>query len=250
LLNPLSAEESLLRRDLLGGLVRSVERNWAVRERDIRLFEFGAVFKASGAPLPNEAYHLAAVVTGARTPPHWSGSGKVPDYDLWDLKALFLEAVRLVGAGTDVVATDDGWELRHPDGRRSGWAGPLSADRPAWAAPLYGFELEMIAREHDHVPYVAVPTTPPVERDLALVLPDDVTAAAVDAVIREVGGPLLADVVLFDEYRGKDLAGRSVAWRLVFRAPDRTLREQEVDSAVDAILAALKERTGVERRQT
>ena len=249
-LNPLSAEESYLRRDLLGGLIRSAERNWAVRERAIRLFEFGTVFRTSGAPLPAESYHLAAVVTGARGLPHWSGAGKVPDYDLWDLKALFLEAVRLVGADGEVVATSEGWELRDGKGERRGWAAALSADGPAWAAPLFGFELEMVVREHGHASYAAVPTTPPVERDLALVLPSDVTADDVESVVRSVGGPLLADVVLFDEYRGKEMVGRSVAWRLVFRAPDRTLREKEVDKAVDKILAALKEQTGVERRQT
>ncbi len=249
-LNPLSAEESYLRRDLLGGLVRSAERNWAVRERDVRLFEFGTVFRASGAPLPAESYHLAAVVTGARGLPHWSGAGKVPDYDLWDLKALFLEAVRLVGADGEVVTTEDGWELRDGEGRRHGRAVALSADSPAWAAPLLGFELEMVVREHGHAAYGAVPTTPPVERDLALVLPSDVTASDVESVMHTVGGSLLADIALFDEYRGKDLAGRSVAWRLVFRAPDRTLREKEVDKVVDKILAALKERMSVERRQT
>jgi phenylalanyl-tRNA synthetase beta chain len=249
-LNPLSAEESYLRRDLLGGLIRSAERNWAVRERDIRLFELGTVFRASGAPLPAESFHLAAVVTGARGLPHWSGAGKVPDYDLWDLKALFLEAVRLVGADGEVVATGEGWELRDGEGQQCGWAGALSADGPAWAAPLFGFELEMVVREHGHASYAAVPTTPPIERDLALVLPSGVTAADVESVVCGAGGPLLSDIALFDEYHGKEMAGRSVAWRLVFRAPDRTLRETEVDKAVDRILVALKERMGVERRQT
>ena len=115
--------------------------------------------------------------------------------------------------------------------------------------PDFGFELEIVIREHEPVPYSAVPTTPPVERDLALVVPAGVTAADVEAVVQAVGGPLLADVSLFDEYRGKELDGRSVAWRLVFRVPDRTLREEEADDAIGAILAALKERLGVERRQ-
>jgi phenylalanyl-tRNA synthetase beta chain len=163
---------------------------------------------------------------------------------------LFYEAVRLVGAEGEVVATDEGWELRDSDGQRRGWAAALPADSPAWAAPVLGFELEMVVRQQRHADYAAVPTTPPVERDLALVLPSHVTAAEVESVVRGVGGPLLADIALFDEYRGKDLAGRSVAWRLVFRAPDRTLREKEVDKAIDKILAALKERMSVERRQT
>jgi phenylalanyl-tRNA synthetase beta chain len=68
-------------------------------------------------------------------------------------------------------------------------------------------------------------------------------------VIEKTAGPLLAEHVIFDEYRGKEVAGRSVAWRLVFRAPDRTLKEAEADKAVRAVLTVLKEQLGVERRE-
>ncbi|MCK5711326.1 MAG: hypothetical protein KAI25_01275, partial [Hyphomicrobiaceae bacterium] len=67
--------------------------------------------------------------------------------------------------------------------------------------------------------------------------------------MREVGGALLVDTRVFDEYSGKGVPGRSVAWRLVFRALDRTLREEEVDEAARGILTTLKERLGVERRE-
>jgi phenylalanyl-tRNA synthetase beta chain len=91
-------------------------------------------------------------------------------------------------------------------------------------------------------------TTPPVERDVALVLPDGVTAAAVETVMREAGGRLLEGVLIFDQYLGPEVEGRSVAWRLVFRAPDRTLRDEEADEVETRILATLKERLNVERR--
>jgi phenylalanyl-tRNA synthetase beta chain len=248
-LNPLSAEDAYLRRDLLSGLVRSVERNWAVRERDVRLFELGTVFRASGAPLPEETHRLAAVISGARLPPHWGGAGKTIDYDLWDLKGLFVEAVRLVGGEGEIVSSDEGWEFRDPSGRLTGHAGPVDADRPAWAAPLYGLELDLVLPERRFVWYGSLPTTPPVERDVALVLPAEVSAAQVESVVRDAGGALLAEVRAFDEYRAEGMAGRSVAWRLVFRAPDRTLRDQEADEALSRVLAAVKERLGVERRQ-
>lgn len=247
--NPLSAEDAYLRRDLLSGLTRSVQRNWAVRQRDVRLFEIGRVFRDAGDTLPEETTRVAAVVTGARVPPHWSGSGKAPDYDRWDIKALFETAVRLVGGEGTIEPAGDGWQLIDASGQVRGQAGPLVADRPAWAGPAFGFELETGAAEPCAVRFVPLPTTPPVERDLALVLPVEVTAARVEAVIRESAGALLAELTVFDEYRGSEMAGRSVAWRLVFRAPDRTLRDTEVDQAVTAVLASLKERLGVERRQ-
>jgi phenylalanyl-tRNA synthetase beta chain len=87
-----------------------------------------------------------------------------------------------------------------------------------------------------------------VERDLALVLPDGVSAAAVEAVMREAGGELLEGATVFDEYRVEDVPGRSVAWRLVLRAADRTLRDEDADEVEGRILAALKERLNVERR--
>ncbi len=248
-LNPLSTEDAYLRRDLLSGLTRSVERNWAVRERDVRLFEIGRVFRDTGDPRPEEATRVAAVVTGARIPPHWSGSGKAPDYDRWDIKALFETAVTLAGGGGTVEPVGDAWQAVDADGNVQGWAGPLDADRPAWAGALFGFELAVRTEQSGAVRFAPLPTTPPVERDLALVLPAGVTAAAVEGVIRESAGDLLAELAVFDEYRGSDMAGRSVAWRLVFRAPDRTLRDKEADKAVTTVLASLKERLGVERRQ-
>src|SRR5207249_4075901 len=89
ILNPLSAEEAHLRRRLLPGLVRRVEHNWANHNRDIRLFEVGTVFRrGSGSPV-EEWTAVAAVLTGARRPPHWSEGAKLPDMDIWDLKRHF-----------------------------------------------------------------------------------------------------------------------------------------------------------------
>jgi phenylalanyl-tRNA synthetase beta chain len=247
--NPLSSEEAYLRQDVVSGLVRSVERNWAARQRDIRLFEVAVVFQPSGDPLPREELRVAGVITGARRPPHWSDGGKTPDFDVWDLRALFEAAAREAVPG-DVVAVEDGWELRDADGKRRGWARVLEADRPAWAAPLFGFELEMVERETPAVTFRSLPSTPPVERDLALVLPAAVSSASVEEVIAAEAGEHLIGTHIFDEYRGSGVEGRSVAWRLVFRAPERTLRDAEVDEAVARVVDALKEQLGVEQRGT
>jgi phenylalanyl-tRNA synthetase beta chain len=82
---------------------------------------------------------------------------------------------------------------------------------------------------------------PAVERDLAIVVPEAVPAAAVDATIRRSAGPLLVDVRLFDVYRGAPLAGgeKSLAERLVFQAPDRTLTDAEVDATLADVATAL-----------
>ncbi len=89
---------------------------------------------------------------------------------------------------------------------------------------------------------MAPPRYPAVERDLAVVIGADRTAGELAAAIREAGGELLADAWLFDVYRGRPLADdeRSLAFRLRYVSPDRTLTEAEVDAATAAIVAALE----------
>ena len=249
-LNPLSTEEAYLRTDLIAGLIRSAERNWAVRERNIRLFEVGSVFHAKdGGGMPVEGRHVAGVITGARRPPHWSDGGKYVDFDRWDVKSLFEEAVQAVGAHGTVLEEEGRWVLRDGNGELCGWADEVDADRPAWAARLFGFELDAVAAPKPLIRFQSLPVTPPVERDLALLLPAEVTARQVEEVVVRRGGKLLESTRLFDEFRGKDMKGRSVAWRLVFRSPDRTLRDKDVDVVLRKILEELKERLGVERRE-
>jgi phenylalanyl-tRNA synthetase beta chain len=121
IVNPLSAEEAHLRGRLLPGLVRRVEHNWANRTRDIRLFEVGTVFRrrdpgpaaatrprGAAVTTPEEWTAVAAVLTGARRPPHWSEAAKVPDIDLWDLKHHFELAVDAAAPGCRVEPAPGG----------------------------------------------------------------------------------------------------------------------------------------------
>jgi len=253
ILNPLSAEEAHLRTRLLPALVRRVEHNWANRSRDVRLFEVGTVFR-TGTGAPEEWTSVAGILTGARRPPHWSEGAKVPDMDIWDLKHHFELAVEVAAPTCTVKPATGGagWEAVHRQGGAVlGWAGPLAADAPVWAAPLFGFEVRLLAFERPPVRYRALPGQPPVERDLALVLPSGVTAAQVEDVLRRAVGPLLERLVVFDEYRGPGIpAGqRSVAWHCTYRDPVRTLREADVDALEKQGLAALEDGLGVRRRE-
>ncbi len=248
-LNALSQDHSALRPSLLPGLRRAVEQNWSVRQRDIRLFEIGAVFGQASDGKLHEQLRLAAVVTGGRVPPHWSNGFRPPDYDVWDLKAMFADAARVAGPLGEVIETDAGWVLRVRDGRQIGWAGALPADGPKWSAAVFGVEMDITVAERPAVRFAPLPTTPALERDLALVLPDGLTAREVEGVLREAGVPLLERAWPFDEFRRPELAGRSVAWRLVFRVADRTLRDDEVDPVVERMVKILKERLGVTRRE-
>jgi phenylalanyl-tRNA synthetase beta chain len=147
--------------------------------------------------------------------------------------------------------------IRDASGSVKGLARELEGARPAWAAPLFGFEIEVpVANDETleggarRTSFRELPSTPPLERDLAFVLPPALLAVQVSAVMERVGGALLESATLFDEYRSAELAGRSAAWHLVFRAADRTLRDGEVDQIVSRILAALKEELDVRLRES
>src|SRR6266699_750314 len=243
--NPLSAEEAHLRTRLLPGLVRRVEYNWAMGNRDVRLFEVGTVFRASGRPAdrPIEELHLAIVLTGARHPRHWTDStnaAKLPDMDIWDLKQHFELAVGLAAGSDDVQPAANG----------SGWR-PLEADAPKWAAPLFGLEVKIVVAPPSPVRYQPLPSQPSVVRDISLVLPGSVTAGAVEAVLRREGSRLLERLDVLDEYRGAGLpAGtRGVTWRCTFRAADRTLTEREAVEVLERMLRAAEADLDVHRRQ-
>jgi phenylalanyl-tRNA synthetase beta chain len=247
--NPLSSSEGHLRRRLLPGLVRLAEGNWANHVSDVRLFEIGTVFHAAPpGERPREDRHVAAVLTGRREPPHWTGSGE-DRIDLWDLKGQFEAAVALAVPGGVVQVEGTGWIARDSRGRTVGQAGPVEADAPPWADPLFGFELLLDPAPRLPAGFTALPSTPSSERVLALLLAEGITVRQVEELLQQAGGSLLESVLIQSDYRGPELpAGtRSVAFRLTFRAPDRTLRDVEIDAIEARMLTALSE-LGIRRR--
>ncbi|HKJ91995.1 MAG TPA: phenylalanine--tRNA ligase subunit beta [Longimicrobiales bacterium] len=277
LLHPLSQEESRLRRELAPRLVRAVESNLAHGVRDVRLFELGTVFAPAGqGEQPREAVRVAAVFTGARHAPHWSGEAQT--YDIWDAKGVLDRLADVLGLeaavpadGVDagarsaaaaplttphgrVLEADARFVVRQ-DGAGVGLAGRVrddALDAPAWAGPVWAVEVTLTdAMLHARPPrYRPLPAYPPIERDLALVVPDTLPAQQVGTVARAAAGELLEEVRVFDVYRGKGVpeGHRSIAFRLRFRSPERTLTDDDADAAVARVLNRLQEELGVRRR--
>ncbi len=251
--NPLSAEEGFLRQTLTLGLLHAVEANWSAGVGDIRLFEIGTVFSARGpGERPHEEVHVAAVITGAREPAHWSGGGKSELADLWDLKALFEAAIALAVPDGRLQVDKTEFVAIAPDGREVGRARRLDANVPAWASAVYGLELVLDPAPRGGARFQAMPVTPASKRDVALLVGGGTTAAQIEAVLRRSTGRLLEAATVFDEYRGEKVPSgtRGVGFRLTFRAPDRTLRDEEVDAAVARAVQSLERELGVQLRAT
>jgi phenylalanyl-tRNA synthetase beta chain len=279
--NPLSEEEPALRTTLLPGLLATLARNLARGQRDLALFEHGAVFpggRRSPAPLPGvdrrpddetlaallaavpeQPWHVAVALTGQREARGWWGPGRPAEW------ADAVQAARLVAAAAGVELTVRAGERApwHPGrcaellvetadvGRRVvGYAGELH--------PRVCADLELPARtsvmelDVDALPAAAVPVGPPISAfppvllDLAFVVSADVAAADVEAALRSGAGELLEAVRLFDVYTGSPVpeGQKSLAYALTLRAPDRTLTGEEAAEVRRRAVAAVTERTG------
>lgn len=270
--NPLSENEAYLRTSVLDTLSRRAEFNLAHRSGDVRVFEIGSVFLPRGASAPREELRVGIVVMGRRHPSHFS-EPQPPAFDEWDAKWLAERAAGALHPGTPVAlhpgADADLWTIS-AGSETIGRVTRLALDAPVWASPAYGIEIvvgEMAsappagrgAHVYDRPPafrapavsrYRALPSTPAAEFDLALLVPNDTTAARVEESIRSAAGELLEHLELFDQYTGEGVAEhhRSLAWRLTFRHPERTLRDKEIEGRRSKILAALEQELHVRQR--
>ena len=261
--NPLSEEHSWMRPLLLPGLLDAARHNAAHGRPAVALFESAHVYRWSrpldevsqgppGGETPAlERQHLGVLQTQA-LPASWRGEARAADF--FSARAV-LEAVLEV-AQVAWRAEPEAQPFLHParsaaviaDGRNIGWVGelhPLVAAEWELAGPVAGFEIDLDAVEQlgEPQPYRDVSSFPAVLQDIAVVVSADVSAAAVEEAISAGGGELLESVAIFDVYRGQQVGEgeKSLALRLSFRAPDRTLTDPEVAERRVAIEAALAE---------
>ena len=280
--NPLSDEEPALRTTLLPPLLGALRRNLGRGSRDVALFEIGLVFHppvervpapiagVAGRPsddelaaaervVPVQPWHVAAVLAGDAEPAGWWGPGRPADW------ADAVEAAKLVAqvAGARLSVRAGAVAPWHPGrcaellvgdrvvgDRVVGHAGEL---HPAVCTALdlpkrtCAMELELDALPLPGI--VVAPrlsSFPPALLDVALVVDAGTPAAEVEAALREGAGALLESVRLFDVYTGAQAGpGRkSLAYNLIFRAPDRTLTVEEAVAARDAAVAVAAARVG------
>ena len=250
LANPLSADLGAMRPSLLPGLVAALARNLARQQPRVRLFELGKVFAANAGEAPTETPRIAAVACGSARAEQWSEKSRAVDFH--DLKGDLDSLAALSDAMLEYRPAAPAWG--HPgrsaevlrDGHSLGWIGQL---HPRLQHAL-GLDMEVVAFELDLEPLLArsIPVAaalsrfPSVRRDLAFVVADDVSWAAMDATVRRVAGPVLKQLSLFDRYQGKGVEPgfKSLAMGLILQEDSRTLTDREVETVVADVVAALR----------
>jgi phenylalanyl-tRNA synthetase beta chain len=252
LANPLSADLSVLRTTLLGSLLDTARHNRARGAASLRLFEAGAVYLPTEAgQLPREPHNVGVVLAGGVRRPSWRDAHP-PAVDFFAVKGVLEGLLGALRADWKLEVSPE--PFLHPGraarivvaGADAGWIGeihPLVAAEWDLRDTVAAFELDLDAVPEPPVaPYRELSDFPDVREDLAVVVSDRVTAAELIEVVRRAGGRLLAGAEVFDVYRDPERLGEgnvSLAVALTYRAPDRTLTDEEVAQRRDAIAKAV-----------
>jgi phenylalanyl-tRNA synthetase beta chain len=260
--NPLSEKFAVLRPSLLPGLVDSSAHNRRRERKDIQLFETGSRFTSAG-----EGRAAAFVWAGAADGPHWSAPTRGVDF--FDVKGVVEQICRAFAIAPTFSPSSIGFlvagraaEVRT---RRNGSdvvLGVVGQVSPAVAAArgfpaseeLYAAELDLEAlaavSSADDRAIEPLPRYPSIVRDISMLVEDTLPAATVRGTIRAAAPSTLVSIIEFDRYQGKGVSeGRvSLSIRLTFRAPDRTLTDQEAQDATERIVDALRTAHGAQQR--
>jgi len=284
--NPLSDEAPLMRTSVLPTLLEAVRRNVSRGQKDVALFELGLVTRPGRdtthtAPVPGVAHRpdeetiasilaavppqprrLALVQCGDAEPSGWWGDGRPVGW------SDVLETVRAVASALAVevrVRRDRDHPPWHPgrcarltlaDGTLVGHAGELhpkvlaALGLPARACAAE-LDVDVLTHASDRTVQLRPFSVHPVAHtDVALTVAEDVTAAELEAALRDGAGPDLEALALFDLYRGGQLpeGSKSLAYRLTFRARDRTLTTEEVSGFRDRAVSAAAGAVGAVQR--
>ncbi|MFL7795069.1 MAG: phenylalanine--tRNA ligase subunit beta [Anaerolineae bacterium] len=255
-INPLSAERAYLRQTLLPSLLNTTRENLRFLDR-VSIFEIGSIYlPVEGQTLPDEPRRMSIVMTGPREPEAWMGGQDRSPMDFYDLKGV-VEAL-LSGLGLSGTFEPGQHPALHP-GRCAqvrvednvvGMMGELhpqvqeAFDLPE-GQPVCALEFdldELLAAWGTPRTMTPISVHPPVYEDLAVVVDESTPEVKVRDLIAQTGSPLLRSVMLFDVYRGEQIGSgrKSLAYRLVYQADDRTLTDKEAANLRNKIVRRLE----------
>jgi phenylalanyl-tRNA synthetase beta chain len=254
--NPIDVNENQMRTSLLTGVLGSLQHNFNQGQRDVMLFEVGKVFHGAGEDArPIERETVALVMSGSMSPEDWRGRRQMDFYDLKGAVEAMLAGLQLTGftiekarveylhPGQAASLSSDGVEVA-----RFGRLHPRVAAEYKFRQPVFVAELDFERLQElpaTEVRYSALPRLPSISRDVSAFFPATVMWSEIESAVRGLGIEEIASVRLFDvrEGSGKDSDEmRSLAFRVTYRSPDRTLTDAEVTQAHERIREMLREK--------
>lgn len=256
-LNPLSEDQGVMRTTLVPSLLQTASQNFDHGNEDLRIFELSKVFLPKlEEPLPEEAHHLVGLMTGKWSPQ--TLFGELGEIGYADLKGVVEELLALCYFQEVTLAADKVPPYLDPvhaaviivNGERVGALGkshPKTEEAFALKKSVYLFELdfEKVFRLRGRRPlYQSLPRFPSVSRDMALIMSEAVPVQEVVHFVGELQEPLLEQVEIFDIYRHQQLGRdkKSVGYRLVYRSPERSLTDAEVNELHDRLVKQVLDR--------
>jgi phenylalanyl-tRNA synthetase beta chain len=263
--NPISDDLSRLRKQLILDLLSVLSYNWSRGIRDIGVFQIGRVFEPQDDGVPTEKLSVAAALTGSMWGRAWNVDRSSLESDFFACKGvvenllarLSIRDARLRRAENAMFHRGRSAVIES-GGVRIGVMGQIGSEcaREGDVPELTcAFEMdveELMKRSGGPAAYAPISRYPAVTRDLAVVVADDVPYRSVEELLVRSAGELLEDLSLFDLYSGPPLLpGRtSLAFTIVFRSHERTLRDEEVDGRLSEMRGLLASKLGASFRDT
>ncbi len=260
LANPISAEMAVMRTSLWPGLAKALQYNQHRQQSRVRLFETGQRFLPKADELVQENV-VAGILAGNRDAEGWT-AGK-EKLDFFDAKGDLESLLALGGCGGQFNFVADRHVALHPgqtarierNGETVGYIGALHPSLEKQLdlnGPVYLFEVSLDAVTGGKLPrFSSLSKFPESRRDLAVVADQTTPFDDIRQVVETEAGEFLKQVTLFDVYQGQGIepGRKSLALGLTWQHPSRTLNEEEINSAVSAVVSALRERCGATLRE-
>ncbi|MCJ8281018.1 MAG: phenylalanine--tRNA ligase subunit beta [Rivularia sp. ALOHA_DT_140] len=264
--NPLFAEYSALRTDLISGLIDAFKYNIEQGNGALNGFEIGKIFWQEEDGF-QEAENVGGIIGGDITSSKWMSGGSQKSISWFEAKGILESVFKVMGLEVE-YQPDRRDERLHPGRTASLWVGgnrlgvlgqvhPQLRSEKDLPDDVYVFQLDLEvlldAVDEDEVlvpKFKSFSSYPASDRDIAFFAPVNLTVADIEKAIVKAGKSLLDSVELFDEYRGENVpeGQRSLAFRLVYRSQERTLKDADVEPVHQKVRDSLVEKFGVSLR--
>lgn len=253
LLNPLGEEQSIMRTTLIPNMLEVISRNYNRKIVEGKFFELSRVYFPNKLPMEGLADEHEILTLGM-----------YGDIDFFDLKGVIenllqrlnIQNYRILSSNHDSLHPGRTAELII-DNKRIGWLGEVHPDvLDNYDIPVRTYIAELnfdgiVLQCKVDKKYTQLPKYPAVERDIAVVVADDITAGQIEEIIKNKGGKTVEEIKLFDIYRGSQVEEgyKSMAYKLIYRAADKTLTEEDISKVHNKILNSLANQIGACLRQ-